>query len=76
MSKKSTQIIKLAKQRVLPKDIAEQLGVERGTVYEVIRLARRSGEDIPPFRTWKPEQATCTVGSPANELFDASDRYS
>tara|TARA_R110002074_G_C12477019_1_gene660639 strand:- start:1189 stop:1557 length:369 start_codon:yes stop_codon:yes gene_type:complete len=61
MSKKSTQIIKLAKQRVLPKDIAEQLGVERGTVYEVIRLARRSGEDIPPFRTWKPEQATGTV---------------
>ena len=56
MSKKSTRIIELAKQRVLPKDIAEQLGVERGTVYEAIRLARRRGEEIPAFRTWKPEQ--------------------
>lgn len=56
MSRKSTQIVELAKQRVLPKDIVEQLGVERGTVYEAIRLARRRGWDIPPFRTWKPEQ--------------------
>jgi len=45
----ATKITRLAKNRVRPAEIAEQLNVSRSAVYSVIRDARRRGVVIPLF---------------------------
>ncbi len=49
MNSRYAEIVSLAKQRVRPVAIANQLGIHPNTVYENIRKARKRGEDIETF---------------------------
>ncbi|SDY54915.1 hypothetical protein [Citreimonas salinaria] len=49
MAHTNAEILRLARERVRPIEIAEQLDVSPDTVYSCITTARRRGEDIPRF---------------------------
>jgi transposase-like protein len=61
MSQYYARIVSLAKARVRPTSIANQLGVHPNTVYEAIRKARKSGEAIETFAKG-PEENTGATG--------------
>tara|TARA_R110002094_G_scaffold160396_11_gene145828 strand:- start:979 stop:1320 length:342 start_codon:yes stop_codon:yes gene_type:complete len=71
MKPKHGQIIALAKDGVRPTQISKQLSVHVNTVYEVLRSARKAGEDIPKFSTAKAS-ANATAEPVAADLRPAS----
>ncbi|APE43629.1 hypothetical protein BOO69_09540 [Sulfitobacter alexandrii] len=71
MSKHYASIVKLAKARVRPVQIAQQLGIHPNGVYEAIRKARAHGEKIETFaRTRETSNSTDAVSpvTPRNIL--------
>lgn len=61
MTTKKDRIIALAKQGKPPRTIAAMVNTKVGNVYNAIRLARRSGHDIPVFRKASADAAAPTA---------------